>query len=313
MNKPSYNAYKAFGLNIESEIPLPGLEQGESPADVVIRYRDALYEGAPGTPDQTLEIVGDSAHIFSDVSGTISVIGGREIVVDPVPGIETSTLQSYLIGLVFAVLLHQRGYSVLHGSAISIEGRAVLFLGNSGAGKSTLAGAFHRQGKPLVSDDVTPVDCTAGQIMVLPGCPYLKLWPGSVNLLQYDLSSLPAILHNRAKRRLNTNNFSQDPVPLGQIYILANEDCVQLTTLTPREALLELVRHSHSGEWLDATKNYSHFLSCSRIANTVSIKRLAVQHTPEALERAMELVGEDLRLLTAKANSHSPSTVGSVN
>ncbi len=55
---------------------------------------------------------------------------------------------------VLAIQLEQRGLLALHGSAVSVEGRAMGFLGLSGAGKSTLAAAFLRDGHEWLGDDL---------------------------------------------------------------------------------------------------------------------------------------------------------------
>lgn len=62
----------------------------------------------------------------------------------------------------------------LHGSAISVEGRAYVFLGASGAGKSTTAHALASRGFGLVSDDMVLIDVARG--LVLPGAPTVRLW-----------------------------------------------------------------------------------------------------------------------------------------
>src|SRR3989454_2089338 len=49
---------------------------------------------------------------------------GREIVVEPAPGVDAGTLRLFLLGPVRAVLLHQRGFLVLHASAVVLDGGA---------------------------------------------------------------------------------------------------------------------------------------------------------------------------------------------
>ena len=46
-------------------------------------------------------------------------------------------------GLGIAILLHQRGYVILHASCVNLGSAAVAFLGDSTAGKSFMAAALH--------------------------------------------------------------------------------------------------------------------------------------------------------------------------
>ena len=49
---------------------------------------------------------------------------------------------SYLVGPVLGLLLRLRGVVCLHGSAVAIGDRGIIFVGAEGAGKSTTAAAF---------------------------------------------------------------------------------------------------------------------------------------------------------------------------
>ena len=69
------------------------------------------------------------------------------------------------------MLLQQRGYLVLHASAVAAGGTAVAFLGHAGWGKSTTAAALYAQGYGLVTDDVLAVEMSSGRLMVPPGEP----------------------------------------------------------------------------------------------------------------------------------------------
>src|SRR2546421_132869 len=70
--------------------------------------------------------------------GAFLVRGGREIVVDPAPGVEARVLRLSILGPAFGLLLHQRGRFVLHASAVASGGGVLAFAGGSGWGKSTL-------------------------------------------------------------------------------------------------------------------------------------------------------------------------------
>jgi hypothetical protein len=60
-------------------------------------------------------------------------------------------------GNVLACIAWRRGQLALHGSAVAIEGGAVLLLGPRETGKSLLAGALARRGHCMLSDEVAAV------------------------------------------------------------------------------------------------------------------------------------------------------------
>ena len=65
---------------------------------------------------------------------------------------------SYLAGYVLAFVLRLRGSVPLHASAVAIDGRALLFVGDSWAGKSSTAAAFSILGYPVLADDIVRID-----------------------------------------------------------------------------------------------------------------------------------------------------------
>ncbi len=91
--------------------------------------------------------------------------------------ISFAIVATWLFGTVFAYLLQYKGYLVLHGSAIAVQDKVMIFSGESGAGKSTLASAMVDRGYHLVTDDVVVIKYNhVGQLVVVPGPAKVKLW-----------------------------------------------------------------------------------------------------------------------------------------
>ena len=130
----------------------------------------------PGKPPVDGEIVTLQApHI-----GRFSV-RPAEITVHPLPDLDLQLLGQALVGAPLAVWLHQRGRHLIHGSALSVDGRAIGIVGPSGTGKSTLSATLWRRGHALVTDDLMALDMALRpRPYVFPGSPYLKLWPASL-------------------------------------------------------------------------------------------------------------------------------------
>jgi hypothetical protein len=94
--------------------------------------------------------------------------GGARPVLTPMPGAAPSALEK-LQGMVNALTVDLRGGLGLHAAAVSLDSRAVLFLGESGAGKSTAAAQMCLQcGAEFLADDAAPVEKRDGVVQVLP-------------------------------------------------------------------------------------------------------------------------------------------------
>ncbi len=72
------------------------------------------------------------------------------------------------------------------------DGRAlrVVLFGPESTGKSTLADAFARRGHAVLSDDVSPIEVTAGRAMALPSLRRIRLWKDAVDNAGWDVDAL---------------------------------------------------------------------------------------------------------------------------
>ncbi len=169
---------RAFGLLWESDWPLDQfMASNESgAADVTVRRQPHLRDRPGGTPINNGEVFADGARFrFGDA--TFDVFGGERV--DWASPSEDAVPAAFF-GTVVAIILAWRGLVPLHGSAVEIDGRAVLLAGPSGAGKSTLCDALVRRGGKLVSDDLSVMKPVAdgGIPVLLSGRPAIRLFPG---------------------------------------------------------------------------------------------------------------------------------------
>src|SRR5215218_6629728 len=174
-------------------MPLPELVAGEAEEEVSIRFGcvgnlplEILEEGwghfSPAPKED---------YLFWQNVGSFLVLGGRTIVVDPSPAADERILRLFVLGPVLAMLLCQRGYLLLHASAVAVADEAVLFLGSAGWGKSTMAAALHARGYRLATDDVAVLQVGERCPMLLPSFPQLRLWPEALASLGDDPEKLP--------------------------------------------------------------------------------------------------------------------------
>jgi len=79
-----------------------------------------------------------------------------------------------LIEVASALHGRDRVAAVLHGSAVGIDGGAILVAGRSGAGKSTLTAALVAAGTDYLGDDLVPLDADGVRILPFPSALSVK-------------------------------------------------------------------------------------------------------------------------------------------
>lgn len=276
-------------MTIHSSIALPDLLPGAAPADVSMRLGNIpsekisrIFDGArrfesPGVRIRTTK----RAMLFDwDRLGRVFVGDGREVIVEPDRDTLEEDLQPFLTGPVLAVLLHQRGYFVLHASAIEIDGRTVAFLGAKGFGKSTLAGYFKARGKRLISDDVVPVYFSGRGAFTVPGFPRIKLYDDSIKAIGADPDDFPPIHRFVAKRSFqNEEAFSAEPVRLRGVYVLSEGKTIEIEKMPPVEAFIEISKNTHLSRFLEALNcQPEYFAYCQKFTESVPVFRLSRPH-----------------------------------
>lgn len=271
--------YRTFGLSLASTFPLPELwptplppSSAWSEVDAVIRQGliNCPRDIAPGAFHIDFSDGGITLHVASLAS--FQVRNAREIVVDPAPGVPTSSLRPALLGTVFALLLIYRGLAALHASMVAIDGRAVAFVGDKGAGKSTLAAAFHRHGYDLVADDILAVELSAPELLAQPGFIHMKLWPDAIAALGDDPARYPPQHPEVPKRTMGLDQgVATQPVPLRGIFLLQCGAELAVRRCSPRAAFCELLPHWSgarlSREVLEHLGFQTQFEYCLAIAN----------------------------------------------
>lgn len=287
--------YSVHALVVDSELRLPELRRVEAEPDVRLRVGEV-----PETPDQQVEDgkmyrAGDGHYLRFTGAGAVYGTDGDRLVVELEDGTDPDPdlFRWFALSHGFRILLYQRGYVVLHASATVVDGRAVAFLGKSGQGKSTTVAAWHAAGYPVLSDDVVAVDPDTG--LVTPSFPKIKLDPESVPEVDADLT--PAERNDAISRQYyaTSREYRDDPVPLGNVYLLADGPELRIEELPPAKQAYLLMRESasayHAG---DDEAVESHFDDCVRLSSTVPVKRLERPRTFDALPELVSAVEADL-------------------
>lgn len=208
-----------------------------------------------------LKVTGGSDFFISAHGKSIQRIGND----DPWPQLD----REILVGPALVLALALRNVWSLHASAVTCNGRALLFVGDSGRGKSTLAAFLSSTGDPesrLVSDDILPVTLEAG-LTAWPHFPQLKL-----PLEEQPGASLP------------------EQLPVAAICLLGESTTTSLVKLSPGGAAPVLLAHTAGARIFPPALLAHHLSFCAKAAKVVPFYRVYYPRRLDALQGVEKLV-----------------------
>ncbi|PKL66947.1 MAG: hypothetical protein CVV28_07775 [Methanobacteriales archaeon HGW-Methanobacteriales-1] len=289
--------YKAFGLNIHSEIFLPELVQYESKKpDLTIKYGHFdIYSGNTIVEGEYFRVTKKTIYRFWDEIGKFKISNGNEIIVNSVPDINDLILRSFILGTVMATLLYQRGLFLLHASAVNINNQAIAFLGIKGYGKSTTAMTFYKEGYPIIADDYIAIDMKNQTPLIKPGFPSLRL---SYKSRQYGNFSLQKVYYNDYeidKIHVPTvNSFSLKEIPLKKLYVLQRGNKISIDNFKPQEAIIKLVENTFGISRYKKSDHPIHLQQCASLLKYVDISLLEIPDSLEELYKVIKSIQKDM-------------------
>lgn len=268
-------AYSLFGLDVASELPLPGMPAGGVGGErVEVRFGPVAAPTVGWAEAQGEDLLIDVVKV-----GRFKVTRGREIVIDPAPGASERNLRVFLLGSAMGALLHQRGILPLHANAIEIAGRAVAFSGRSGAGKSTLAAWFADRGRPILCDDVCAIGFDGdGRPIVHPGVPRLRLWQDALDRSGRSTNDFERSFDGQDKYDVPAGAAAaRAPLQLGACYMLAEAGEGEepgIARLAGLAAIEALSANTYRGRFLRLMGAAErHMRQCLAIAAAVPVHR----------------------------------------
>lgn len=161
--------YNAFGINLSSDSAIPFLRDGHSPISdfeiTVIRHYICEYNECGYQYDVLID---NSPYYIASYDDKNEAM---HIYVD-----DDKIFNEVLSGRVFAPLLFDKGYFILHASVVVYGGQAYVFSGDSHAGKSTIAFAAHKYlNATIIGDDMAVIKLIDGKPYVFSGSKKTKL------------------------------------------------------------------------------------------------------------------------------------------
>ena len=281
--------YAAYGLDIDSEFPLPelGVRRGGAP-DVRVVLGSVTPSGLVRDVWSCPEP--QRARLDYDGVARLEVSRGEQILVDA-HAVDPHIARLPVLGGGLAHLLRQRCQLVLHANVVAVAGVAVAFVGQRGWGKSTACAALVAAGHPLVCDDVAPID-DAGRVS--PGFGMLKLWPDTAQAVGHSVDAL-ALIHPEVTKRWVPAPLAAGPLPLAAVYVLTGGERTRVVALQGAALAVQLVAHTYGAESLHPDLRGPHLERVAELGRRVHGRRLEVPRGLDRLAELVEAVERDVR------------------
>ena len=193
---------------------------------------------------------------------------------------EAHILPVLMAGTVGAFLLTLRGATVLHASAVAIDGGALAFIGNSGRGKSTMATVMCLAGADLVTDDVLTID-VGPPVTCRGGASELRLRAGAAPLADQSAASRRTTEDDRLA--LSSARAVDAPLPLGAIVVPSpsrDVEQIQIELISPGDAVGAILAFPRIHGWSDPGVLARDFATIGKVVNAVPLYHAIIPWGP---------------------------------
>ncbi len=227
--------YSAFGLDLRSELPLPGMQAAAHPRGPTVSLRlsdpDEIACAWPGAVDRLVGTLPDGCRCVAEVaqSGERRLTYGDRAVY--LLSADTTTIvcapdevaepswQRFLLDAVLLKASEAHGLNALHASAVEGPDGVLAFATRSGGGKSSLAAELVRRGYPFFTDDALTMDRGDGHVRAHPAPPLMNFpLAHPEGFSATDLGAVQAIFG--AEAWVAVRNAASAPRPVASIHLL---------------------------------------------------------------------------------------------
>ena len=293
--------YNAFGLIISSDMQLKPLTQSAKAVDVDVDVEVILTtvnKNGIENPDVTTPFYQQSKnqHWFyvPDIA-YFYIVNGNKIYVEPFENSDLQSVELFVLGTCMGIIFHMRNLLVIHGNAVRINDKAIIFAGKSGQGKSSLAATFHQNGYDILADDLAVIDKNG---LCYPSYPQLKLWHDTATKLEIDTEHLKRIRPQVNKYALPlTTGFYHKPLPVAGVYILNshNQDNYKFEQLDGIKKIPPLKANTYRYRQIKGLGlTTQHLQACTTLAQNTKIIRVTRPQKGLALNKLLKEVTKDI-------------------
>jgi hypothetical protein len=292
-------SYRAYGLNILSQLPVTGFEPAPvETADVHIHK---------GQAPETLENIINQGVLYQsnesefllrlEKVAAYYVRNGNEIIIQHLGQASEGEVSAFLSGTSFGALLHQRKMLPLHASTVIFHDKCLVIAGISGAGKSTLAMALVKEGGTLVADDISVIDFSGEKPAVYPAFPTIKIWEDSLNHLGISSVGLEPVRGELKKYYLPIDEFNHEHTAVCHIIILNthNRPELEIRPLQGVDKFRVLKKYTYFFRDIPKTGlEKNHFILANRLAVQVPVTLLTRPQGEFNTEKLVRTIAENL-------------------
>jgi hypothetical protein len=283
-----------FGLEIESEWPLPGSgATGPEPTLVRTLPREAFDEAwarpaellfRPEFPNQTFPVSVERSdehyRLWYDGFGRYLVTtDGAEVYCER-DAVARERHERLLLAQALPLASALQGFEVLHAGAVATGGGVAAFVGPSGAGKSTMASRMVQRGAALVADDVLALERLPDGLLAHPGPPMM--------VVRFEDDERPGPAIGSSDKVHVSVETVEGPLPLRRLYYLERGRSLQVEPL--EEGGVRRVLSSMFAPYLATPQRLQRHLETAQLLSRhVELFRLQMPHTDD-LEPSLDAV-----------------------
>jgi hypothetical protein len=305
--------YYVYGITIDSEIELALPKHGHGDLGQIEVRTAPAYHFHQVIRDLPLEQIDGSWYQFGRLQDRSSYVrwegvgeflissAGHSITGRQFHEAHEESFQIYLLNQAISFALVKRGFEPLHATTVSVNGGAVVLLGESGYGKSSLAACFLDAGHRLLTDDLLILQPSLSGITAYPGPPRIKLYPKLARRFLANPANGTSMNSRTKKLILSLNGKgSTDPIPLKAIYTLTaprevfRKQRVRISVLSPRESFLELVKNTFNYRIVNSDRMERQFRATSQLVDVMLVRKISYPRVLAELPAVRDAILADL-------------------
>ena len=268
------HTYSAYQLIISSELLLPELCSIDDSITIEQPCISIVFGHARRESIPNMGVQGLYYHIQPEVCwleipnvSYFLIKHGRQIVVEPIPGVDEDSLRLFLYTVCFPLVLIYHNFFLFHGGAIQWADQGVAFLAGFGQGKSTLLASFLKRNGFFLSDDI----CVLNQEgFILPSFPNLALREDTIKKLDIEKAKLKLIRPTLRKWYISVEQaFYSQPSLLKMVYIIdpATRSEARITPLVGLRKIQYLKKNTYNPLFVKGLgKDLFYFKQCAFLA-----------------------------------------------
>lgn len=249
--------YLIYGVHIQSDIEIEEAVTDLSceNADITVTSEempeDIRNVLADRSPEERTSMTARDAFFFRVPDAAEYLVRRKQISVHILNRQNMLRVKTFLLGSAMGYAMYLDGRVLLHGSAVSKNGKGIIITGESGSGKSSVSGRLRDMGYLFISDDVCGIGEREGGAWISLAYPQLKLCRDAALRLGYDLDKLIYIDESRGKYAVRLKDGYERA---GQVFnymfeiVVTEEGSPEAEILLGQDKLMTVITNIFRGE-----------------------------------------------------------------